>query len=514
MNAGFNQPLTSGQGYDTKSAEFRGQNKIVKQPNQRGRSRPVAAGPEAPPDPLALVKRLIWLYFWLLIFEGVLRKWLLPSLSNPLLLIRDPVLVAIFAAAAWKKVFPSGFFITAIAALGALSFLAGLLVERPDVFVNAYGLHCNFLHLPLIYVIGRVFTLEDVKRMGRWVLILAVPMAGLMLAQFRADPGDFLNKGAGEEGWMLDGMGGHIRPSGTFTFVTGIICFYATVAAFLLNGLVEKKSCPLWLGTAAGLALPAALVVSVSRSAMASVAIVLAAYCAALLLRPQLLLKSTKLIVLGGMVVLLAGSFEFVQEGLETFYMRVAHAGEVEGGGEGFFLRFWDGLVGPLRVMMKVPLLGHGQGMGTNVGLKVRALTIEDWKEGEWERVLYESGAFLGLLFLMLRGAILWDLGLRALRAARAGSLLPLLLMAACGVNIFNGQFAQTTLLGFTVLVAGLALAALKSPQGAVPSALPPPPRSGRKIPERVRAQWAEARARMEAARSRPPVRPLPRPRP
>ena len=40
------------------------------------------------------IRRLIWLYFWLLLLEGALRKWVLPQLSNPLLIIRDPVVVA------------------------------------------------------------------------------------------------------------------------------------------------------------------------------------------------------------------------------------------------------------------------------------------------------------------------------------------------------------------------------------------------------------------------------------
>ena len=56
------------------------------------------------------IKTLIWIYFWLLIFEGALRKWFLPSLSSPLLLVRDPVaLFAIFlgwpllASSHWMK---------------------------------------------------------------------------------------------------------------------------------------------------------------------------------------------------------------------------------------------------------------------------------------------------------------------------------------------------------------------------------------------------------------------------
>ena len=42
-------------------------------------------------QPLPLLKKLFWLYFLLLVFEGALRKWILPHYSAPLLLIRDPV---------------------------------------------------------------------------------------------------------------------------------------------------------------------------------------------------------------------------------------------------------------------------------------------------------------------------------------------------------------------------------------------------------------------------------------
>jgi hypothetical protein len=43
------------------------------------------------------IRLLIWVYFWLLLGEGALRKWIFPSLSGPLLIVRDPVLLAILA---------------------------------------------------------------------------------------------------------------------------------------------------------------------------------------------------------------------------------------------------------------------------------------------------------------------------------------------------------------------------------------------------------------------------------
>ena len=53
-------------------------------------------------DPYKLIKFGIWTYFILLIFEGGLRKWVLPQLAAPLLVVRDPVVILILISA-WNK---------------------------------------------------------------------------------------------------------------------------------------------------------------------------------------------------------------------------------------------------------------------------------------------------------------------------------------------------------------------------------------------------------------------------
>jgi len=77
---------------------------------------PLAKAVNAPPDrvhqlpsgqdkSLVNVRRLIWLYLVLLIFEGSLRKWVVPEYSNPLLIIRDPVVIFIYLLALRARVF-------------------------------------------------------------------------------------------------------------------------------------------------------------------------------------------------------------------------------------------------------------------------------------------------------------------------------------------------------------------------------------------------------------------------
>ena len=54
----------------------------------------------------AFIKKLIWTYFLLLLFEGALRKWFLPGLSQGLLIIRDPLVIWIYYLCYAKGVFP------------------------------------------------------------------------------------------------------------------------------------------------------------------------------------------------------------------------------------------------------------------------------------------------------------------------------------------------------------------------------------------------------------------------
>src|SRR5882672_7649551 len=138
---------------------------------------------------------LIWSYFWLLLFEGALRKWGAPSLANPLLIVRDPILLAIYGLALARGIFPLNRFVIALAVVGLLSLAASLVGPHSNLGVNLFGFRCDFLHLPLIFVMGRVFDFDSVKRLGLWVLVIAVPMTALVVLQIRSTPDSWLNAG-------------------------------------------------------------------------------------------------------------------------------------------------------------------------------------------------------------------------------------------------------------------------------------------------------------------------------
>jgi hypothetical protein len=114
-----------------------------------------------------------------------------------------------------------------------------------------------------------------------------------------------------------------------------------------------------------------------------------------------------------------------------------------------------------MLLVPRAPIGGYGLGIGTNGGAKFltgRAMFL--LTEGEWGRVVLESGPILGLAYLAWRTILTFTLGLFSFRQLKRGAILPVMLYAAGFLALLNGQFGQPTNLGFAVFVCGLCLAA------------------------------------------------------
>ncbi len=440
-------------------------------------------------DSQKTVRRLVWLYFWLLLFEGALRKWLVPGLSNALLIVRDPVVVAIYALALRDRIFPISGFVLWTLILAALCFLTSF-AGIGTLPVTIYGLRANFLHLPLIVLLPRILRIEDVRKMGFALLLLLTPMALLAVKQFIAGPNSAWNVGAGGEvGGQLFAAVGRVRASGTFSFATGLATYLAVSAAFLLYDLLGPRGYPRWLTYSAVPAIALALIISGSRTAVISVAIVCFLGLLVGVRSPAQIAAAFQLILLSGVAVAaLAWGTSIFHQGMEV------HRQRFEGGGgvrEGILMRYGQEFISAGGALSNATPLGLGLGVGTNVGAALlRGHREFSLGEGEWQRVILESGVLLGGSYILLRVAMLFSVAGRALLAYRAGRILPLLLVGAGGLDLANGQFGQPTTLGFAVFVAGLALTATEPETTNSPSSpLPPQPA---KTEVRGRSVYAE----------------------
>jgi hypothetical protein len=418
---------------------------------------------------LKYVRGLIWTYFILLIFEGTLRKWILPQFSDVLLVVRDPVVVATYLFAIRARVFPRNGYMLTLGVIAILSWLVALVVLepylplKPLILVTGYGFRSNYLHLPLIFIMGKVFDHDDVVKLGKWILIGSIPMALLLAVQFNAAPDAFINRTAGlGETLQISSVGDKIRPPGTFSFVSGVVSCAALAASFLLYGGLTRGVYRNWLLFGAGFALMVAIGVSGSRSVLLSVLLVIASLVVVVLIRPSALNQFGRNLLIITAVLLLVTRVPVFKEGMKVLSDRFTSTAEAEEKtiAGGLIARALSGFTEGILFIPRAPIGGYGLGIGTNGGAKFltgRAVFL--LTEGEWGRVVLESGPILGVAYLLWRTVLTFNLGLLSLRQVKRGEILTIMLFCAGFLGLINGQFGQPTNLGFGVFVSGLCLA-------------------------------------------------------
>jgi hypothetical protein len=408
------------------------------------------------------LRKLVWLYLLLLIFEGALRKWGIPALNAPLLLIRDPVVLAIYFQAYRHRLSFSGGLNAANLFLAVSTVLTATIFGYANFLVTIYGFLANYFQIPLIFLIPQILDRDDVLRMGKFFLWMAIPMALLTVLQFRSDPEGFWNKGA---------MATHyhtVRPSGTFSFSNGLAYFFAISSVFLFYGYLHARTYKLWLlVVVTGFTLVAAGC-SGSRTCVVSIGLVIAVAILCVVIKGRGAGGILVAAALVGLVMVVVSSISVFNTGTEQLEQRFTDAGAVEGGAQGFVGRFLGTLFSGFEVIPIVPFFGFGLGSGTNGAAALfdfSTINVDfPWVENEWERLVAECGPVLGILLCVFRIALTYHVGRMAFRAFRHDNILPALLFSACGVNILNGQWGGPTPLGFAVFGAGLTLAACHEP--------------------------------------------------
>ena len=201
---------------------------------------------ELPENELILFKRYIYLYFFLLLFEGALRRWFLPQFSDLLMVIRDPVALYLVFKALKNNVFSSNLYFYAILIETVISFFLTILIGHGNLLVALYGARILIIHFPLIFIIGSVFDSADVMKIGKLMIFLSIPMALLIIIQFYAPQTSFVNVGlAGNiEEVGFAGANGYYRPPGTFSFISGVNLFFGMASCFVFYALVNPIGIP------------------------------------------------------------------------------------------------------------------------------------------------------------------------------------------------------------------------------------------------------------------------------
>jgi hypothetical protein len=330
--------------------------------------------------------------------------------------------------------------------------------------VALFGARAFLIHFPLIFVIGSVFDWGDVIEIGRKTLIIAIPMALLVALQFYSPQTAFVNKGVGDvEFGGFSGIMGYSRPPGTFSFTNGLTAFYAFVACYVFYFWLNPKSINKLILIAATGGLLIVIPLSISRSLLFSIGVIFVFVILASLRKPGYLLKMVVTGIGISLLLIVVGQFSFFQTAIEVFTTRFDNANEVEGGVDNVLLdRYLGGLINSISFQSGIPFFGYGLGKFSSVGsLLLSGRIASGIGEGEWGRLIAESGSILGLVVVFSRIAFSIQIIWLAFKKLGQGDLLPWVLLGFFLLTFPQGNWAQPTSLGFSTILAGLILASL-----------------------------------------------------
>ena len=408
-----------------------------------------------------LIKLLIWAYLILLIFEGSLRKWVFPGLTGPLLIVRDPVVVAIYMAAVANRSFPGGMPMIIIGVLAAVSAVFAMIFGHGNLAVMLFGLHANYLHLPLIWIMASTLNRKDLLWLGLFFMVIAIPNTMVMVKQYYAPSTAWINYGAGGEGYeQISGSGDHIRPPGFFSFITGPAALYPLVTAFILHALLGKQNLVRIVAIASAIAVAVAIPVSISRSVFLSVGIVALTGAICAVISGKIAGNMVKIGVLVAAVVIVVPTIGVFDDALKSFSDRWFLSTEDVETDIGW--RWASAFLEVFDFAGSAPFFGYGIGMGTNAAL---ALTSGQRNyspaESEWGRIMGELGPIVGFIYIGFRCWLTWRLLTAAFKAwSKHSDSLSILLLSAVGLLVLNGQWGPPNQLGFAIFGGGLVLAA------------------------------------------------------
>jgi hypothetical protein len=431
---------------------------------------------------------LITLIYLLLIFEGALRKWLFPSMSQALFFVRDPFVLITYWIAFKHGFFPKGnpilmaglafgfaaVLLLAVQVLSAAGSVDGMLL------LAGYGWRNYFLYIPLAFIIGSAFQRNDLDRIVKLTLIIAVPTAVLVFLQFISPLDSPINVGFGGKGMQFVGLtvdGTHTRTMGFFTSDVGQREFTVSALAMAMSLWVasaKRRFVKYWMLLPATAAVLSCLAVSGSRSAMlhSGIVMIAAVACAAVIRGGGVTARAVIWPAVLGVAAVALYPIVF-PEGYSSFMGRwdAAAAAESRNFSLGVLGRALYGFVDFFSLLGDVPLVGYGLGLAGNarITMGIEIPGFSGWAETDWARHIVDLGPFVGILFILYRIAFVAWLGMRCLSGARrASEPLAILLFAFVSIELLYGQITgHGSINGYAWLFAGFCLAAAAPPRPA-----------------------------------------------
>ena len=182
------------------------------------------------------VVRLVFVVYFLFLLEGMLRKWVVPQLSDVLYFMRDPFVLGIYwVAFSQGLVRAQGWFLVWLI-LAVATTVCGMMVlalNGMGLVAGLLALRSYWFYMPLAFVVAACFDKADLLRFVRVNLALAVPISLLVFLQYRSPAGAFINQGIDADAPVATVVEGIVRPYAVFTYTGQHVVFVASLLAIL-----------------------------------------------------------------------------------------------------------------------------------------------------------------------------------------------------------------------------------------------------------------------------------------
>ena len=348
----------------------------------------------------------------LAVFEGALRKWVLPEFGQWIYFAKDLLLIGAYVGFWGPRVVrrqrqrlwhPSNGLLVAFSVLAVLELANPLL---PSLTLGLFGIKSYLIYIPLMYMVPFIFA--DAQELGKfwyWYLVLAVIPLTLGVIQFGAPADSVLNRYSWDDevaqGVATFGSSTRVRITGTFAYISGYTTYLTLVFLMALSSAVSegRKQVRCALYCVLGLIL-ANLLMTGSRGPFltlgASLVILLA------LTRHSSRSVRRHVVVTVCVVLPLVGllASNLFPEALTAFQGRVQENEDLPG-------RLAELLYNPVWALAEAGPFGYGLGSTHQARVFVISGDTSDNllpnAEGEWERIILEVGPVGFALVLLTR---------------------------------------------------------------------------------------------------------------
>ncbi len=386
-------------------------------------------------------RRSVKAVFLLLVFEGALRKWVMPQASEMMYFLKDVILLGaylnFYGFSSPKEKLPKqgGGKIVSILIFIAIGWCIFQVFNSSlgSPLVGIFGLRGYLIYVPLIWMIPYLFESEDeFYKFLRSHLLLTIPCGLIGIVQFFSPPTSFINAYANEAavGKATFGATSAVRITGTFPYINNYAVYLIVCFALLVIMLSAKQPRKWQLLTVIELFLVIInSFMTGSRGTIFAQVLFLIGYLVAKgLTQPTKAVRVLRRLIGPAIVVSMVALIWF-RPAIEAFWLRTTTNKDVSG-------RVTQSLVEPLLFVKFKELDGYGTGATHQAAPTLRKVLnlppgeeIPTYYESEMGRVLLELGPIgfvfwyglrvsilIGLLrtFLILRTPFLRELALAA----------------------------------------------------------------------------------------------------